>query len=211
MSRYPDYLSPNVTPTKQTKAQKSRARREPSGVFSLFQAPQIQQFKEAFSLIDQDRDGIVSEQDLKETFASLVAQAAPYLGITPTKRMMDELLTARPGGHERIGSSASADESSDRGINFAMFLTMMSEHLFEFDTEAELVEAFACFDEGDTGTVKGDEVRKWLSETGERMDQKEIDRFLKGSFTDRQGNFNYKEWVKVLRVNEDGDQPDGQP
>ncbi len=31
----------------------------------------------------------------------------------------------------------------------------------------------------------------------------QIDRFLKGSFADRQGNFNYKEWVKVLRVNED--------
>lgn len=33
----------------------------------------------------------------------------------------------------------------------------------------------------------------------------QIDRFLKGSFTDRQGNFNYKEWVKVLRVNEEDD------
>lgn len=70
-NRYPDYLSPNVTPTKLSKSQKSRARREPSGVFSLFQAPQIQQFKEAFQLIDHDKDGWVSEQDLKEIFASL--------------------------------------------------------------------------------------------------------------------------------------------
>ncbi|THH19032.1 hypothetical protein EW146_g2061 [Bondarzewia mesenterica] len=198
MSRYPDLLSPNVTPSKLTKAQKSRARREPSGVFSLFQAPQIQQFKEAFALIDQDRNGIVSEEDLRETFASL--------GIAPTKRMMDELLTDRPGGHDRTGSSSSIDDSADRGINFAMFLTMMSEHLFEFDTEAELLDAFACFDENDSGIVKGDEIRKWLSETGERMDQKEIDRFLKGPFTDRHGHFNYREWVKVLRVNEDADE-----
>lgn len=29
----------------------------------------------------------------------------------------------------------------------------------------------------------------------------QIDRFLKGAFTDRQGNFNYREWVKILRVN----------
>jgi myosin regulatory light chain 12 len=70
---YPGYLSPNVTPTKSGKAQKSRARREPSGVFSLFQPQQIQQFKEAFSLIDQDRDGLVGEQDLKDTFTSLGA------------------------------------------------------------------------------------------------------------------------------------------
>lgn len=29
-----------------------------------------------------------------------------------------------------------------------------------------------------------------------------MDRLLKGPFTDRQGNFNYREWVKVLRVND---------
>lgn len=75
MSRYPSHLSADFTPTsspnKLTKAQKSRARREPSGVFSLFQPPQIQQFREAFSLIDHDGDGVVSEQDLKHIFTSL--------------------------------------------------------------------------------------------------------------------------------------------
>jgi len=193
MSKYPDYLTPNGTPTKGSKGQKSRARREPSGVFSLFQAPQIQQFKEAFQLIDHDKDGWVNESDLKEIFASL--------GISPSRRMMDDLLSARPGGHNR---SISYEDSSttDRGINFTMFLTMMSERLFEFDTEAELLEAFGCFDENDTGMVKVEEMRKWLSEVGERMSEEEIERLLKGSFTDRQGNFNYREWVKVLRVND---------
>lgn len=81
MSRYPDYLSPNVTPTKLSKSQKSRARREPSGVFSLFQAPQIQQFKEAFQLIDHDKDGWVNEQDLKEIFSSLGASLSFCQGV----------------------------------------------------------------------------------------------------------------------------------
>jgi myosin regulatory light chain 12 len=146
-------------------------------------------------------------------------------GIVPSPEMMEELLTSRPGEHGSQPSFAAATEDPrDRGINFAMFLTMMSEHLFEFEAEAELVEAFSSFDESDSGMVKCDEIRKWLSETGDRMSQsevrirsslsggsmfdfsfKKIDRFLKGSFTDRQGNFNYKEWVKVLRVNEDDD------
>ncbi|TBU25341.1 EF-hand protein [Dichomitus squalens] len=182
MSRYPYGLSADITPTnspsKLTKAQKSRARREPSGVFSLFSPPQIQQFREAFSLIDHDGDGIVGEQDLKHIFSSL-------------------------------GRGPSDDGGSDRGITFPMFLTMMGEHLYDFDADSELVAAFECFDEGDTGFVKCDEIRKWLGDVGERMDEHEIDKLLKGPFT-RNGQFNYREWVKVLRVNTDNEESESQ-
>ncbi|KAH9951000.1 EF-hand protein [Amylocystis lapponica] len=194
MSRYPDLLSPDITPTstpsKLTKSQRSRQRREPSGVFSLFSPPQIQH-----------------EQDLKHIFASL--------GITPSRTMIDDLLADRPGDrrgsgvHSRL-PSFEADAAGDRGITFPMFLTMMGEHLYDFDTEAELLAAFECFDENDTGFVKCDEIRRWLGDVGERMDQKEIDKLLKGPFTDRQGNFNYREWVKVLRINTDNDEADSQ-
>ena len=71
MSKYDSYLTPNSTPTKLPKSQRSRQRREPSGVFSLFQPNQVQLFREAFSLIDHDADGVVTEQDLKHIFASL--------------------------------------------------------------------------------------------------------------------------------------------
>jgi myosin regulatory light chain 12 len=86
--------------------------------------------------------------------------------------MMDDLLSSRPGSHNK--SSSFDDSSTDRGINFTMFLTMMSERLFEFDTEAELIEAFESFDENDTGMVKVEEMRKWLSEVAERMDHREV-------------------------------------
>ena len=36
----------------------------------------------------------------------------------------------------------------------------------------------------------------------------QIDRLLKGPFTDRHGNFNYREWVKVLRVNAETEDTD---
>jgi myosin regulatory light chain 12 len=197
MSKYQNnFLSPNITPTKQTKAQKSRARREPSGVFSLFQAPQIQQFKEAFQLIDHDKDGWINEKDLREIYSSL--------GRDVPQSTLDELLNSRPGGQQ-------AHASEDRGINFTMFLTMMSERLFEFDPEAELIEAFESFDDNDSGTVKVAEMEKWLSEYGDRMDKSEINGLLKGPFTDRQGNFNYREWVKVLRVSDENEESNDTP
>jgi len=51
---------------------------------------------------------------------------------------------------------------------------MMAEHLFEFYTEAELIRAFESFDEPDSGFVKCDEIQRWLSEVGERMNQEEV-------------------------------------
>lgn len=180
-------------------------------MFSLFQAPQIQQFREAFSLIDHDGDGVVSEQDLKHIFTSLgtcrkyiyhvwcvrpriqsnnliYSSLSPctyastfYIGIAPSKAMLDDLLADRPGDrrgsgiggvHSRVASLEA--ESNDRGITFPMFLTMMGEHLYEFDAENELLEAFECFDENDTGLVKCDEIRRWLGDIGEKMDQREV-------------------------------------
>src|ERR1700761_5202240 len=89
--------------------------------------------------------------------------------------MLDDLLNSRPGKHQKFGSlAADVDETKDRGVNFTMFLTMMGEHLFEFDTEAELLEAFESFDEHDTGMVKCSDFRRYLSESGDKMDDKEV-------------------------------------
>lgn len=50
---------------------KNRARRATSNVFAMFDQAQIQEFKEAFNMIDQDRDGFISKEDLHDTLASL--------------------------------------------------------------------------------------------------------------------------------------------
>jgi len=51
---------------------------------------------------------------------------------------------------------------------------MMGEHLLELDPEEELVDAFSCFDEGDKGVVDVKEMRKFLGELGDRMDDWEV-------------------------------------
>ena len=144
-----------------------------------------------------------------------------FAGIPPKAQTLNSLLSSRPGGHFRtVSADFEDDDADDRGVNFAMFLTMMGERLVEFDTEAELLEAFECFDENDNGYIKVDELRKWLSEVGDRMSEEEvrwlpacsgcvqccnllqINRFLNGPFTEH-GNFKYREWAKAVRVNED--------
>uniref|UniRef100_A0AAV2IU43 EF-hand domain-containing protein n=1 Tax=Knipowitschia caucasica TaxID=637954 RepID=A0AAV2IU43_KNICA len=41
----------------------------------MFEQTQIQEFKEAFTLIDQNRDGFIDKEDLKDTYASLGTDA----------------------------------------------------------------------------------------------------------------------------------------
>lgn len=90
------------------------------------------------------------------------------------------------------------------------------------DPEDELLEAFACFDEKDTGYVPVAQIREFLATLGDRMTQEEvslaqmrtinftepfiqISRFLSPPFTDRHGNFAYRDFLKVLRIT-DADQ-----
>ncbi len=50
---------------------KKRPQRATSNVFAMFDQNQIQEFKEAFNMIDQDRDGFITREDLIDMFASL--------------------------------------------------------------------------------------------------------------------------------------------
>lgn len=50
---------------------KKRAQRATSNVFAMFDQAQIAEFKEAFNMIDQNRDGFIDKDDLHDMLASL--------------------------------------------------------------------------------------------------------------------------------------------
>ena len=50
---------------------KKRAQRATSNVFAMFNQDQIQEFKEAFNMIDHNRDGFIDNEDLHDMLASL--------------------------------------------------------------------------------------------------------------------------------------------
>lgn len=53
------------------KGVKKRAQRATSNVFAMFDQSQIQEFKEAFNMIDQNHDGFICKEDLHDMLASL--------------------------------------------------------------------------------------------------------------------------------------------
>ena len=58
-----------------------KAKKSGSNIFSLFSQKQIQEFKEAFGIIDNDKDGIITAPDLKKAF-----EVSTHFRITKTKR-----------------------------------------------------------------------------------------------------------------------------
>ena len=48
-----------------------KAKKSGSNIFTLFSQKQIQEFKEAFGIIDVDKDGIITAPDLKAAFVNI--------------------------------------------------------------------------------------------------------------------------------------------
>lgn len=60
-----------MSKAKASKGVKKRAQRATSNVFAMFDQAQIQEFKEAFNMIDQNHDGFIDKEDLHDMLASL--------------------------------------------------------------------------------------------------------------------------------------------
>ncbi len=131
---------------------KKKATRATSNVFAMFEQSQIQEFKEAFGLMDQDRDGTISVDDLKEVYNSL--------GRNPKDADLKAMVAEASGP-----------------INFTMLLTLFGDRLNGTDEESMLMNAFKLFDQELKGTVHKDSLREILVNEGkpdERLSESEV-------------------------------------
>ncbi|KAH7980985.1 hypothetical protein HPB49_020648 [Dermacentor silvarum] len=83
---------------------KRRAQRATSNVFAMFEQNQIAEFKEAFQMIDSNKDGFVDKNDLRATWDSL--------GRIIPEKDLDGMIAEATGP-----------------INFTMFLTIFGERV----------------------------------------------------------------------------------
>lgn len=97
-----------------------------SNAFAAFEQFQLQEFKEAFHLLDKDRDGLIGVSDLESAFSSL--------GKSGTKEMIKEML----------------DESKGP-LNFTMFLTLFADRMANTDNENTILNALTILDDDQSG------------------------------------------------------------
>lgn len=153
---------------------KKRAQRATSNVFAMFDQTQVQEFKEAFNMIDQNRDGFIDNEDLKDMLASM--------GQVASEDEVDKMIKEAPGA-----------------INFTMFLTLFGEKLNGTDPEDVIKNAFKCFDPDGSGVIQEDNMRRLLMSMGERFTEDECDEMFNEAEVDKKGNFNYIDFVRLIK------------
>merc|ERR1711935_1132139 len=152
---------------------KKRAQRATSNVLAMFNQDQIQEFKEAFNMIDANRDGFVDKEDLHDMLASL--------GKDPTEEYLESMMCEAPGP-----------------INFTMFLTLFGEKLQGTDPEEVIKNAFGCFDEDNVGLVHEDRLRELLTTIGDRFTDDDVDEMFREAPI-KNGMFDYVEFTRILK------------
>jgi len=155
------------------KTVKKRAQRATSNVFAMFDQAQIQEFKEAFNMIDQNRDGFIDKDDLHDMLASL--------GKNPSDQYLEDMMNEAPGP-----------------INFTMFLTLFGDRLQGTDPEEVIKNAFGCFDENNTGYVNEELLRELLVSMGDRFTDEDVDEMYREAPI-KNSMFDYVEFTRILK------------
>ncbi|XP_021559333.1 myosin regulatory light chain 2, atrial isoform [Halichoerus grypus] len=151
-----------------------QAQRGSSNVFSMFEQAQIQEFKEAFSCIDQNRDGIICKSDLRETYSQLGKVSVP-------EEELDAMLQEGKGP-----------------INFTVFLTLFGEKLNGTDPEEAILSAFRMFDPSGKGVVNKDEFKQLLLTQADKFSLAEVEQMFALTPMDLAGDIDYKSLCYII-------------
>ncbi|KAI4890523.1 hypothetical protein NFI96_033328 [Prochilodus magdalenae] len=166
------YLAPESS--KKAAAKRKNAQRASSNVFSMFEQSQIQEFKEAFGCIDQNRDGVINKSDLKETYAQLGK-------LNVSDEELEGMLAEGKGP-----------------INFTVFLSLFGEKLNGTDPEETILAAFKLFDPNATGFVNKDEFKRLLLTQADKFTADEVEQAFAVAPIDVTGNIDYKSLCYII-------------
>merc|ERR1712042_418359 len=126
-----------------------KAKKSGSNVFSMFSQKQIQEFKEAFGIIDNDKDGIVTASDLKNAFSGV--------GKTVSDAEVNNMLAEAPGP-----------------VNFTQMVTLFAEKMAGgADDDKVILKSFEAFEIN--GKIDAEMFKHSLMTWGDKFSGQECD------------------------------------
>ncbi|KAG5320220.1 MLR protein, partial [Pseudoatta argentina] len=150
-----------------------KAKRSGSSVFSMFSQKQVAEFKEAFQLMDADKDGIIGKNDLRAAFDSV--------GRLATDKEIEEML-----------NEASAP------INFTQLINLFAVRMSGSgaDDDDVVINAFKTFDEN--GKIDGERLRHALVTWGDKFTPKEVNDAFDQMYIDDKGFIDTQSLIAML-------------
>lgn len=130
-------------------------------------------------MIDQDRDGVIGENDL--------AAIHQQIGRDADSKTIKALLSECPSQ-----------------LNFTHFLTLFGEKLHGSDTESTLRDAFAMFDDGGKGVLAEAYIKDLLLNVGDQFSQDELKQTWKEAPIEG-GMLNYLKFVQIIKRGKEED------
>lgn len=171
-------------PKRASTRESKKAKRSGSNVFSMFSQKQIAEFKEAFQMMDADKDGIISKSDLRATYDAV--------GRLANDKEMDEMLKEASGP-----------------INFTMLLTLFANRMSgSADDDDVVINAFKSFDEN--GKIDGEKLRHALMTWGEKFSSDEVDDAYDQMLIDGQGRIDTGSLIAMLTASAQEDEDGGE-
>ncbi|KAG6803724.1 myosin regulatory light chain 2 [Apis mellifera caucasica] len=158
-----------------------KAKRAGSSVFSMFTQKQVAEFKEAFQLMDQDKDGIIGKNDLRATFDNV--------GRLVTDKELDDMLNEAPAP-----------------INFTQLLNLFASRMSGSgqDDDETVIAAFSTFDVN--GKIDGERLRHALMTYGDKFTAKEVNDAYDNMYIDDKGFIDTQSLIAMLTGQEDEDE-----
>mmetsp|Transcript_2583 Transcript_2583/g.3428 ORF Transcript_2583/g.3428 Transcript_2583/m.3428 type:complete len:150 (-) Transcript_2583:81-530(-) len=137
---------------------------------------QIEEFKLAFEMFDENGQGYLTKADLKGVLEKYGLNA----------KLVDEMFKE-------------ADVTGSGKIGFPEFMSLMARGLKQADTQDELLEAFKVFDPYNEGFISEKDLAEALLTTGDKLTKEELNEMLSVCCVDKQ--VNYTAFVNQMYAN----------
>jgi len=161
---------------RKTGDRRKRLQRATSNIFANFEQAQLEEFKEAFNMMDVNRDGFIDKDDLADLFASF----------------------GRENDNEILESMVN---EANGPINFPMFLSLFGEKMGATDPEATIRNAFAILDDNNCGFLEEGKLREMLMTMGDRFTEDDVDEVLR-SVPIENGKLDYSKLTRIIKHGE---------
>merc|ERR1712090_60026 len=169
--------------SKQTEDLKSKSfyQRSNSQTFKMFDEAQIKEFKEIFSMIDKNADGVLQVDDL-------VALYSEDMGKPADEAALGAMIAEAPGP-----------------LDFQMLLQLFGEKMSGTDPEETIMAGWHLFDATASGEMGVDAVKNLLCSRGvkaDRLTEAEVAQMF-DQVKPAGGKFNYGKFTRIMKRGSD--------